>query len=116
MLGALLQSVVSQGSILVAAGLMLFPIAIAIAIRRYHLYDLDVVINRTLVYGFLTAALGAFYVGSVVLLGLALHSVTEGSHLAIAASTLAAAAVFGPLRDRIQELVDRRFYRRKYDA
>jgi hypothetical protein len=114
--GAALQAVFSEGSIVVSLGLMLFPIGIAVAVLKYRLYDLDVVINRTLVYGALTGALAAFYVGSVLLLGLVLRPFAEKSDLAIAASTLAAAAIFRPLRARIQELVDRRFYRRRYNA
>ena len=97
--------------------LVLLMLSIVVAVLRYRLYDIDLIINRTLVYGTLTALLVAVYVGSVVSLQAALRALTgQESQLAIVASTLLIAALFNPLRRRTQAFVDRRFYRSKYDA
>jgi hypothetical protein len=95
------------------------PIAIGLAVLKYRLYDIDVVINLTLVYGSLTAMLVAVYFGGVATTQTILRALTgqtEQPQLAIVISTLAIAALFNPLRRRIQSFIDRRFYRRKYDA
>jgi hypothetical protein len=93
------------------------PIAAGIAILRYRLYDIDLIINRTLVYGVLSLLLGLIYFGAIVLSQAALRTLAGGeSPLAVVASTLAIAALFNPLRQRVQDFIDRRFYRKKYDA
>jgi cytochrome b subunit of formate dehydrogenase len=105
------------GLILTTVGVVSSPVAMGIAIFRYRLYEIDLIINRTLVYGSLTAVLAAVYLGGVVLLQYAFRELTgEGSQLAVVASTLIIAALFIPLRRRIRSFIDRRFYRRKYDA
>ena len=95
------------------------PVFTGIAMVKHHLYDIDVLINRTLVYGSLTTMLIAVYVGGIVLSQLVFVGLTgkeELPQLAIVASTLLIAALFAPLRRRIQAIVDRRFYRQEYDA
>jgi hypothetical protein len=106
------------GVYLALLGLTGMPIAIGIAILAHRLYDIDLIIHRTLVYGALTATLALVYVGGVAGGGSLLGEVTgeEGNNLVVVASTLAVAAMFRPARARIQAFIDRRFYRSKYDA
>jgi hypothetical protein len=104
---------------LIVTGLLGIPVAVGIAILKYRLYDIDRIINRTLVYASLTGILALVYVGGVTATQAVLQAFTgqeELPQLAIVASTLAIAALFNPLRRRIQFFIDRRFYRRKYDA
>ena len=104
-------------STLIYGFLALIPISIGVAIMRSRLYDIDVVINRALVYGPLTVTLVVIYLGGVVALQYAFRALSGGdSQLVIVVSTLAIAALFSPLRRRIQSFIDRLFYRRKYDA
>ena len=106
----------AANAILTAAGTTI-PISIGIAILRYRLYDIDLLINRTLVYGSLTVTLVALYFGGIVVLQRVFVLLTgQQSTLAVVASTLVIAALFTPLRRRIQSFIDRRFYRSKYDA
>lgn len=107
---------VSENYELMGLGIAALPLATGMAILRYRLYDIDLIINRTIVYAVLTAALLGTYVLTVFSLGRALDPVTQDSDIAVAASTLAVAALFRPLRTRVQAFIDRRFYRAKYDA
>lgn len=106
------------GFLLPIAGLSAMPVAIGIAVLRYRLYDIDVIINRALVYGALTATLATVYILGVVGVGGLVQNIT-GQHnnsLVVVATTLVVAALFRPIRAHIQDLIDKRFYRRKYDA
>jgi hypothetical protein len=94
----------------------MIPIAIGIAVLRYRLYDIDVLINRTLVYGLTTGGIAATFFGGIVVLQTLLRPFTTGSEIAVAASTLLTVALLQPLRSRIQQAVDHRFYRSRYDA
>jgi signal transduction histidine kinase len=105
--------VTSVAAVLIALALTALPIGACVAILRYRLYDVDVVINRTLVYGAVTVILAAAFASTIVLVGTALG---RGSGWATAAATLVVAVVFRPLRTRVQDAVDRRFNRARYDA
>jgi hypothetical protein len=114
----LFPGVTGESDLAFAISISLLPTAMGVAILKYRLYDLDRIINRTLVYGALTALLVLVYAGAVVGLGEMLRRLTDQDRnsLAVAASTLAVAALFRPARARIQGFIDRRFYRRRYDA
>jgi hypothetical protein len=111
-----LPGIAPLASGMAAISVLLIPIAAAVAILRYRLFDIDVVIERTLVYGAVSATLGATYITAVVLLQGLLRPVTGGSEFAVAMSTLLVVALFQPIRSRAQDAVDRRFYRARYDA
>lgn len=108
----------AASQVLFGSAILGIPVSCGIAITRYHLYDIDRVINRTLVYAAVTALLVGIYIGAVVGLSAVARSITgqQNNALAIAASTLLVAGLFRPIRRRIQGFIDRRFYRRKYDA
>ena len=109
----------SVGFAIYVIGIMGVPLAVGIAILRHHLYDIDLIIRRTLVYGSLTVLLAAVFFGSVALTGAIFDAITLREHqpqLVIVVTTLAIAALFNPLRRRIQMFIDRRFYRSRYDA
>src|SRR5687768_12727362 len=116
-LSAFIKALHLAGYVPALVGILGVPTAVGIAITRYRLYDIDILINRTLVYGTLTATLVALYlVGIVVLQRLFVFLTGQQSTLAVVASTLLIAALFNPLRRSLQSFIDRRFYRRKYDA
>ena len=105
-----------MGEVLTTVGVVLLPTTIGLSILRYRLYEIDLLINRALVYGLLTVALAAAYIGLVFGFQALLAPFTAESDLTIAASTLGVAALFRPVRARVQDFIDRRFYRRKFDA
>jgi hypothetical protein len=117
LLGAMGDVMFAAELFIVAAAMAAVPVAMGIAILRYRLYGIDVIIRKTLVYAALVAILGAAYIGGVVLLSEGLRSLTGGTGaVAVTLSTLGVAAMFQPLRRRIQHAVDRRFYRDHYDS
>ena len=111
-----IPATLAVGSKFAVFGIIGIAFASGIAVLKYRLYDIDVVINRTLVYATLTAVLAVMYVGLVFAFQAIMSPFTAESDLAIAASTLGVAALFRPVRSRVQDFIDRRFYRRKFDA
>ncbi len=103
-------------SVFLIAAIALVPVMVGIAVLRYRLYDVDVVINRVIVYGLTSAAIAITFFAGIVVLQAALRPITGGSELALAASTLLCFALFQPVRRNVQSTVDRRFYRARYDA
>jgi len=97
-------------------GVFALPVTLAIAMLRHHLYDIDVLINRTLVYGVTVVTLGVLYIVAIVASQAALRPFTQGDEVPVALATLGAIALFAPIRARVQRAVDRRFYRSRYDA
>jgi hypothetical protein len=116
MAGFILQGPLGLGDVVFAVAISMLPVALGIALFKYRLYDVDRVINRTLVYGASTALLGGAYGGLVIASQALFSTVDGGSNFAVALSTLVVAALFMPVRGRVQRFVDRRFYRSKVDA
>lgn len=116
-IATLIENVFPATYILAVPTLVALPVSVAIAVLRHNLYDIDLIIRRTLVYGALTVFLGTLYLLTVIVLQSAARAITgQTSDLAVAVATLAAVALFSPLRRQIQTVIDRYFYRRKYDA
>jgi hypothetical protein len=117
LVGLVAAALIPEGPwFIVLIALAAIPACAGIAILRYRLYDIDVVIRRTAVYGALVAILGAVYAGLVIALQSGLRGLTGDDTVPVAISTLAIAALFGPLRARVREIVDRRFFRSRYDT
>jgi hypothetical protein len=114
--GFFLQGVLGLGDVVFALAISTLPVALGIAMFKYRLYEVDRVINKTLVYGVSTAVLAGAYVGLVIASEAVFAPLARGSSVAVALSTLVVAGLFLPVRTRVQRFVDRRFYRRRYDA